>query len=176
MKVHEYQGKEILREYGVNTPRGYHAYTVNGALAAAKDLGGPIWVVKAQIHAGGRGLGGGVKIAKSMADVEKYANEILGMQLVTHQTGPEGQEVRRLFIEEGVDIKKEYYVASPKRRLRKSTRSPSTLSKVSLMTKRRVLPPRSAFRPQRVTKRPLSSSLSTPRSGIRTRHSPRSIR
>ena len=112
MKIHEYQGKEILRQFGVPVPRGYPAFSVREAIEAAQKLGGPVWVVKAQIHAGGRGKGGGVKLARSMADVEKLSNEILGMQLKTHQTGPDGQKVRRLLIEEGADIKKEYYVAA----------------------------------------------------------------
>jgi len=110
MKIHEYQGKQLLREYGVPTPRGFPAMSVDEAVDAAKKLGGSVWVVKAQIHAGGRGKGGGVKVAKSMDDVRARAKEILGMQLITHQTGPEGQKVRRLLIEEGADIKKELYV------------------------------------------------------------------
>ena len=109
MKIHEYQGKQILREYGVPTPRGFPAMSVDEALDAAKKLGGKVWVVKAQIHAGGRGKGGGVKVAKSLDEVRARSSEILGMQLVTHQTGPEGQKVRRLLIEEGADIKKELY-------------------------------------------------------------------
>ena len=109
MKIHEYQGKQILREYGVPTPRGFPAMSVEEALEAAKKLGGSVWVVKAQIHAGGRGKGGGVKVAKSLDDVRARAKEILGMQLVTHQTGPQGQKVRRLLVEEGADIKKELY-------------------------------------------------------------------
>jgi succinyl-CoA synthetase beta subunit len=111
MKIHEYQGKEILRRYGVAVPRGTACFSVDEAVAAARNLGGPVWVVKAQIHAGGRGKGGGVKVAKSLDDVKAYASQILGMQLKTHQTGPEGQKVRRLLIEEGADIKKELYVA-----------------------------------------------------------------
>jgi succinyl-CoA synthetase beta subunit len=110
MKIHEYQGKEILRKYGVTTPRGVPCFSVDEAVAAAKQLGGPVWVVKAQIHAGGRGKGGGVKVAKSLDEVKQYSSSILGMQLVTHQTGPQGQKVRRLLIEEGADIKKELYV------------------------------------------------------------------
>jgi len=110
MKIHEYQAKELLRQYGVVTPRGMPCFSVDEAEAAAKTLGGSVWVVKAQIHAGGRGKGGGVKVAKSMADVKSYASSILGMQLKTHQTGPEGQKVRRLLVEEGADIKKELYV------------------------------------------------------------------
>ncbi|MDM0090998.1 MULTISPECIES: ADP-forming succinate--CoA ligase subunit beta [unclassified Variovorax] len=112
MKIHEYQGKEILAKFGVPVPRGIAAYTVQEAVEAAQKLGGPVWVVKAQIHAGGRGKGGGVKVAKTIEDVKKLAGEILGMQLVTHQTGPEGQKVRRLYIEDGADIHKEYYVSA----------------------------------------------------------------
>ena len=111
MKIHEYQGKEILRKFGVPVPRGIAAFTVQEAVEAAQKLGGPVWVVKAQIHAGGRGKGGGVKLARSIDEVKTLAGEILGMQLVTHQTGPEGQKVRRLLIEDGADIKKEYYVS-----------------------------------------------------------------
>ncbi|HSV78753.1 MAG TPA: ADP-forming succinate--CoA ligase subunit beta [Ramlibacter sp.] len=111
MKIHEYQGKEILRNFGVPVPRGIPAFTVQEAVEAAQKLGGPVWVVKAQIHAGGRGKGGGVKLARSVDEVKKLAGEILGMQLKTHQTGPDGQKVRRLLIEEGADIKKELYVS-----------------------------------------------------------------
>src|SRR5918999_6470029 len=110
MKIHEYQAKEVLRKFGVATPRAIPAFSVDEAVEAADKLGGTVWVVKAQIHAGGRGKGGGVKVAKSLDDVRKHASSILGMQLKTHQTGPEGQEVRRLLIEEGADIKKELYV------------------------------------------------------------------
>ncbi len=110
MKIHEYQGKEIFRKYGIATPRGIPAFSVDEAVAAAKTLGGKVWVVKAQIHAGGRGKGGGVKVAKSMDEVRNLSKKILGMNLVTHQTGPEGQKVRRLLIEEGADIRKELYV------------------------------------------------------------------
>jgi len=109
MKIHEYQGKEIFRKYGVRTPRGFPAFSVDEALEAAKKLGGKVWVVKAQIHAGGRGKGGGVKVARSLAEVKTLASKILGMQLKTHQTGPQGQKVRRLLIEEGADIRKELY-------------------------------------------------------------------
>jgi len=112
MKIHEYQGKEILREFGVPVPRGYPAFSVLEASEAAQRLGGSVWVVKAQIHAGGRGKGGGVKLARSLEEVQQLAGQILGMQLKTHQTGPEGQKVRRLLIEEGADIRKEYYVAA----------------------------------------------------------------
>ena len=111
MKIHEYQGKELLRKFGVPVPRGIPCFSVDEAVKAAQALGGPMWVVKAQIHAGGRGKGGGVKVAKSIAEVQEKAEQILGMQLVTHQTGPTGQKVRRLLIEEGADIQKEYYVA-----------------------------------------------------------------
>ncbi|MFM7122309.1 MAG: ADP-forming succinate--CoA ligase subunit beta [Fluviibacter sp.] len=112
MKIHEYQGKQILKKFGVNVPRGIHCTSVDDAVKAAETLGGKVWVVKAQIHAGGRGKGGGVKVAKSLDEVRQYANDILGMQLVTHQTGPEGQKVRHLLIEEGADIQHEYYVAA----------------------------------------------------------------
>ena len=111
MKIHEYQGKEILRQFGIPVPRGYPAFSVREAVEAAQKLGGLVWVVKAQIHAGGRGKGGGVKLARSMDDVKVLAGQILGMQLKTHQTGPAGQKVRRLLIEEGADIRHEYYVA-----------------------------------------------------------------
>jgi succinyl-CoA synthetase beta subunit len=111
MKIHEYQGKELLRKFGVPVPRGIPAFTVQEAVEAAQKLGGPVWVVKAQIHAGGRGKGGGVKLARSIDEVKQLASEILGMQLVTHQTGPLGQKVRRLLVEDGADIKKEYYVS-----------------------------------------------------------------
>jgi len=112
MKIHEYQGKELLAQYGIPVPRGYAAFSVLEASEAAQKLGGPVWVVKAQIHAGGRGKGGGVKLARSLAEVGTLAGEILGMQLRTHQTGPDGQKVRRLLIEEGADIRHEYYVAA----------------------------------------------------------------
>src|SRR5260370_472435 len=110
MKIHEYQAKEILRKYGVATPRGFPCFSVDEAVKAARELGGKVWVVKAQIHAGGRGKGGGVKVAKSPDEVREWAGKILGMMLKTHQTGPEGQKVRRLLVEEGADIKKELYV------------------------------------------------------------------
>jgi len=112
MKIHEYQGKQILKKFGVSVPRGIHCISVDAAVKAAEALGGNVWVVKAQIHAGGRGKGGGVKVAKSLEQVREYANQILGMQLITHQTGPEGQKVRNLLVEEGADIKHEYYVAA----------------------------------------------------------------
>ena len=111
MKIHEYQAKELLRKYGVVTPRGIPCFSVDEAVKAAEELGGKVWVVKAQIHAGGRGKGGGVKVARSIDEVRQYASQILGMQLITYQNGPEGQKVRRLLIEEGADIRKEYYVS-----------------------------------------------------------------
>ncbi|KGX93183.1 malate--CoA ligase subunit beta [Pontibacillus halophilus JSM 076056 = DSM 19796] len=110
MNIHEYQGKEVLRSYNVAVPNGKVAYSVDEAVEAAKGLGSDVTVVKAQIHAGGRGKAGGVKIAKSLDDVRTYADELLGSTLVTHQTGPEGKEVKRLLIEEGCDIQKEYYI------------------------------------------------------------------
>ncbi|MDP1548939.1 MAG: ADP-forming succinate--CoA ligase subunit beta [Nitrosomonas sp.] len=110
MKIHEYQAKEILRKYGVVTPKGIACFSVDEAVSAAQQLGGDVWAVKAQIYAGGRGKGGGVKVAKSLDEVRQRAGEILGMRLVTHQTGPEGQVVHRLFIEQGVSIEKEFYV------------------------------------------------------------------
>ncbi|MFZ2268512.1 MAG: ADP-forming succinate--CoA ligase subunit beta [Azonexus sp.] len=112
MKIHEYQGKQLLKKFGVTVPRGIHCTTVDDAVKAAETLGGKVWVVKAQIHAGGRGKGGGVKVATSLEKVREYASQILGMQLITHQTGPEGQKVRHLLIEEGADIQHEYYVAA----------------------------------------------------------------
>src|SRR3990167_7404755 len=112
MKIHEYQAKEILRNFGVQVPRGIPAFTVQEAVEAAQKLRGPVGVVKAEIHAGGRGKGGGVKLARSIDEVKQLAGEILGMQLVTHQTGTAGQKVRRLLIEDGADIKKEYYVSA----------------------------------------------------------------
>jgi len=110
MKIHEYQAKEILRRFGVATPRGEPCFSVEEAVRAAERLGGSRWVVKAQIHAGGRGKGGGVKLARSRDEVRTLAGQILGMQLRTHQTGPEGRKVRRLLIEEGADIVSELYV------------------------------------------------------------------
>ncbi len=110
MNVHEYQGKEVLKQYGVDVPRGQVAFTPDEAVEAAKALGGELWVVKAQIHAGGRGKAGGVKLARSLEEVRSHAEELLGKVLVTHQTGPEGKEVKRLLIEEGCKIQKEYYV------------------------------------------------------------------
>jgi len=111
VKIHEYQGKELFRKYGIAVPRGIPAFSVEDAVKAAEQLGGPVWVVKAQIHAGGRGKGGGVKLARSLDEVRTLADKMLGMQLVTHQTGPSGQPVHRLLIEEGADIRKELYAA-----------------------------------------------------------------
>ncbi|MCC6475001.1 MAG: ADP-forming succinate--CoA ligase subunit beta [Burkholderiales bacterium] len=109
MKIHEYQAKDVLRRYRVPTPRGAACFSIDEAVKAAESLGGKVWVVKAQIHAGGRGKGGGVKLARSIEEVREHAGTILGMQLVTHQTGPAGQKVRRLLVEEGADIRKELY-------------------------------------------------------------------
>jgi len=111
LKIHEYQGKELFRKFGIAVPRGIPAFSVDEAVKAAQQLGGPVWVVKAQIHAGGRGKGGGVKLARSIDEVRDVVGKMLGMQLVTHQTGPEGQPVHRLLIEDGADIKKELYAA-----------------------------------------------------------------
>ncbi len=110
MNIHEYQAKQIFAKYGVPTPKGKIAFSVDEAVENAKELGGPIWVVKAQIHAGGRGLGGGVKLAKSLDEVKQFSEEILGMTLVTHQTGPEGKLVQKIYIEDGADIKDELYL------------------------------------------------------------------
>ncbi len=112
MNIHEYQAKEILRSFGAPVPRGKPAFSVEEAVAAAKELGGPVWVVKAQIHAGGRGKGGGVKVVKSIEDVEKEARRMLGMTLVTHQTGPHGRVVKRIYIEDGSAIARELYVSA----------------------------------------------------------------
>jgi len=110
MKIHEYQGKEILRQFGVPTPRGVACFSVDEAVVAARQLGGNVWVVKAQIHAGGRGKGGGVKVARSLDEVRRAAQQILGMHLVTHQTSADGQVVRRLLVEEGAQIAREFYL------------------------------------------------------------------
>src|SRR5690606_8760062 len=110
MNIHEYQAKELLRQYGVSVPQGKVAFTADEAVEAAKALGSEVSVVKAQIHAGGRGKAGGVKIAKNLDEVRTYAEELHGKVLVSHQTGPEGKEVKRLLIEQGCDIKKEYYI------------------------------------------------------------------
>ena len=110
MKIHEYQGKEILKKYGVAIPKGEVAFTIDEAVKAAEKIGGSVWVVKAQIHAGGRGKGGGVKLARSFEEVRERAGEILGMRLITHQTGPEGRIVRRILVEQGMNIARELYV------------------------------------------------------------------
>ncbi|HSA79303.1 MAG TPA: ADP-forming succinate--CoA ligase subunit beta, partial [Geminicoccaceae bacterium] len=112
MNIHEYQAKALLKDYGVAVLRGQVAYTPEEAEAAARELGGPVWVVKAQIHAGGRGKGGGVKLARSVEEVRQLANQILGMTLVTHQTGPDGRQVRRVYIEEGCEIAQELYLGA----------------------------------------------------------------
>src|SRR5580704_12355447 len=111
MNIHEHQAKAVLAEYGVPVPVGYPAFSVDEAVAAAERLGGPVYVVKAQIHAGGRGKGGGVKVVKSLGDVRAEAERMLGMTLVTHQTGPKGRVVRRLYIEEGAQIARELYLS-----------------------------------------------------------------
>ncbi len=112
MNIHEYQAKEVLRAYGAPTPRGFPAFSVDEAVAAARQLPGPVWVVKAQIHAGGRGKGGGVKVVRSIEEVQREATRMLGMTLVTHQTGPHGRMVRRLYIEDGSDIARELYLSA----------------------------------------------------------------
>src|SRR6202167_5882922 len=111
MNIHEYQAKAVLREYGVPVPRGNPAFSVEEAVKAANELGGPVWVVKAQIHAGGRGKAGGVKVVKSVADVQREAERLLGSTLVTHQTGPHGKQVHRLYVEEGSAIDREFYMS-----------------------------------------------------------------
>jgi len=112
MNIHEYQAKELLRRFGVAVPRGRVAWTPEEAEAAARELGGPVWVVKAQIHAGGRGKAGGVKLARSIGEVRQFAEELLGRRLVTHQTGPEGRVVKRIYVEEGCDIARELYLGA----------------------------------------------------------------
>ncbi|MDR0467410.1 MAG: succinate--CoA ligase subunit beta, partial [Campylobacteraceae bacterium] len=111
MNIHEYQAKEILRSFNVPTPKGYVAFNAEEAIENAKKLDTKIWVVKAQIHAGGRGLGGGVKIAKKLDEIKAFADQMIGMKLITKQTSKDGQEVHKVYIEEGVDIKKEYYLS-----------------------------------------------------------------
>src|SRR5499426_340309 len=112
MNIHEYQAKAVLREFGVPTPSGYPAFSVEEAVKAARDLATPVWVVKAQIHAGGRGKAGGVKVVKSVAEAKREAERMLGPVLVTHQTGPAGRQVRRVYIEEGSAIEREYYLSA----------------------------------------------------------------
>src|SRR5215218_8959248 len=111
MNIHEYQAKAVLKEFGVPVPKGIPAFTAGEAVQAAEQLGGPVWVVKAQIHAGGRGKAGGVKVVKSVDDVKKEATRLLGSTLVTHQTGPHGKQVNRLYVEEGSLIDKEFYLS-----------------------------------------------------------------
>src|SRR5664279_3895250 len=111
MKIHEYQGKELLRQFNVPVPNGIPAFSVDEAMKVAEKLGGPLWVVKAQIHTGGRGKGGGVKLAKSIDEVAELSKQMIGMTLKTHQTGPEGKEWKRLYIEEGSDIADEMYLS-----------------------------------------------------------------
>jgi len=145
MKIHEYQGKGILRKYNVPVPRGHVAFNVDEAVRAAQSLGGSVWVVKAQIHAGGRGKGGGVKLARSIEEVRQRASEILGMRLVTHQTGPEGRIVKRLLIEEGMNIAKELYVGitldrvSSRNVLMASTEGGVEIEKVAAETPEKIL-------------------------------------
>ena len=112
MNIHEYQAKEVLRAFGVPVPKGKAAFTVEEAVAAAQELGGPVWVVKAQIHAGGRGKGGGVKVVKSIDEVKAEATRMLGMTLITHQTGPHGRVVKRIYIEDGSAIARELYLSA----------------------------------------------------------------
>ncbi|MEO1018905.1 MAG: ATP-grasp domain-containing protein, partial [Pseudomonadota bacterium] len=112
MNIHEYQAKALLAEYGVATLGGHVAYTPEEAEQIARELGGSVWVVKAQIHAGGRGKGGGVKIAKSIEEVRQLSSQMLGMNLVTHQTGPQGRVVKRVYIEDGCDIARELYLGA----------------------------------------------------------------
>src|SRR6478736_7502420 len=112
MNIHEYQAKQVLAKFGVPVPRGFPAMSVAEAVKGAKELGGPVWVVKAQIHAGGRGKGGGVKVVKSIEDVEKEARRMLGMTLITHQTGPSGRLVKRLYVEDGSAIARELYLSA----------------------------------------------------------------
>lgn len=145
MKIHEYQGKEILRKYNVAVPIGKVAFSVDEAVRAAEGVGGNVWVVKAQIHAGGRGKGGGVKIARSIDEVRQWASEILGMKLVTHQTGPEGRIVKRLLIEEGMNIARELYVgitldrATSQNVLMASTEGGVEIEKVAAETPEKIL-------------------------------------
>ncbi len=145
MKVHEYQAKEILKKFNVAVPRGKVAFSADEAVAAAQEIGGNVWVVKAQIHAGGRGKGGGVKIAKSLDEVRQLASQILGMVLVTHQTGPEGKVVRRLLIEQGVNIARELYVgvtldrASSRNVVMASTEGGVEIEKVAAETPEKIL-------------------------------------
>ena len=145
MKIHEYQGKEILKKSGVPVPKGEVAFTIDEAVKAAEKIGGSVWVIKAQIHAGGRGKGGGVKLARSLEEVRERAGEILGMRLVTHQTGPEGRIVRRLLVEQGMNIAKEMYVGITLDRQRSqnvvmvSTEGGVEIEKVAIETPEKIL-------------------------------------
>lgn len=145
MKIHEYQAKEILRKFKVPVPEGMVAFTVDEAISAAEKIGGNVWVVKAQIHAGGRGKGGGVKVAKSLDEVRTYAEQILGMNLVTHQTGPEGRLVKRLLIEQGINIDRELYLgitldrAQSKNVIMVSTEGGVEIEKVAAETPEKIL-------------------------------------
>jgi len=145
MKIHEYQGKEILRKYNVAVPNGKVAFSIDEAVRVAEGLGGNVWVVKAQIHAGGRGKGGGVKVAKSIEEVRQLASQILGMTLITHQTGPEGKVVKRLLIEQGVSIARELYVgvtldrASSRNVVMASTEGGVEIEKVAAETPEKIL-------------------------------------
>lgn len=157
MNVHEYQGKEILRKFHVKVPEGKVAFTVDEAVEAAQNLGGSVWVVKAQIHAGGRGKGGGVKVARCIDEVRTFAKQILGMTLVTHQTGPEGKVVKRLLIEQGISIARELYVGVTLDRVRSmnvvmaSTEGGVEIEKVAAETPEKILKeyvdPAVGFRP-----------------------------
>lgn len=145
MKIHEYQAKEILKKFNVDVPKGKVAFSVEEAVSAANEIGGNVWVVKAQIHAGGRGKGGGVKVAKSIDEVREYAQNILGMTLITHQTGPEGKKVKRLLIEQGINILRELYVgitldrALSKNVLMVSTEGGMEIEKVAAETPERIV-------------------------------------
>jgi succinyl-CoA synthetase beta subunit len=145
MKVHEYQGKEILKKFNVDVPKGKVAFSVDEAVAVAQELGGSVWVVKAQIHAGGRGKGGGVKVAKSLDEVRQLAGQILGMTLVTHQTGPQGKVVKRLLIEQGINIARELYVgvtldrASSRNVVMASTEGGMEIEKVAAETPEKIM-------------------------------------
>ena len=144
MKVHEYQAKKILRDYGVRVPAGCACFSVAEAVQATETIGGDRWVIKAQIHAGGRGKGGGVRLARSIEEVASHAGDILGMQLVTHQTGPRGQKVERLLVEQGIDIKAEFYVglvvdrASQKVAMMVSAEGGTEIEEVAQVTPERV--------------------------------------
>jgi len=145
MKIHEYQAKEILKKFNVEVPKGKVAFTPEEAVEAAKEIGGEVWVIKAQIHAGGRGKGGGVKLAKSLDEVYEIAKQIIGMRLVTHQTGPEGKIVQRVLVEEGMNIEKELYVgitldrSSSKNVVMVSTEGGVEIEKVAAETPEKIL-------------------------------------